>query len=76
MDILLWIVVWLLVGCGIAWMIGAAASLSDVSVTQQSSHRDAIGNIHHFPLPERAQANVSTGLGAPAGTDQGGLRSL
>jgi hypothetical protein len=76
MDILLWVVVWMLVGCGIAWMIGAAASLSDAPVGQPSSHHDAIGNIHHFPLAERAQPDVGAELSAAAGTDQGRLRSL
>ena len=76
MDILLWVVAWMLVGCGIAWMIGAAASLSDVPVDQQSSHPHAVGNIHHFPLAERAQADVGAELSAAVGTDQGRLRSL
>ena len=75
MEILLWVGVWLLSGCVVAWMIGAAASLSDVPAGQPLSHSDVIGNIGHFPLAERAQADVGAEL-TVASTDQGRFRSL
>ena len=75
MEILLWVVVWLVIGCVVAWMIGAAASMSDVPAGQQSSHPDAVGNIYHFPLAERAQADVGA-ESTVARTDQGRCRSL
>ena len=75
MEILLWVVVWLLIGCVVAWMIGAAASISDIPPGQQSSHPDAVGNILHFPLAERTQTDVGTEL-TVAGTDQRRCRSL
>ena len=75
MEILLWVVVWLVSGCVVAWMFGAAASMSDVPAGQQSSHLDAVGNIDHFPLAERAQADVGA-ESTVARTDQGRCRSL
>jgi len=56
-------------------MIGAAASMSDVPAGHQSSPPDAIGNIDHFPLAERAQAEVGA-ESTVARTDQGRCRSL
>jgi hypothetical protein len=73
MDILTWVLVWLLVGCGVAWMIGSAASLSNVPVDQDSSH-DAVRNIVRFSLRERARSDVGTELGVS--TDQGRLRRM
>jgi hypothetical protein len=75
MEILLWVVAWLVSGCVVAWMIGAAASMSDVPAGHQSSPPDAIGNIDHFPLAERAQAEVGA-ESTVARTDQGRCRSL
>ena len=73
MEIFLLIVAWLLVGCGIAWMIGSAASMSDATVGKHSSQYDADANIEQFWAGERAldeAANEATG------TDQRQLRSI
>ena len=73
MEILLWVVAWLLAGCGIAWMIGSAASISDVTVGKHSSQHDADANIEHFWIGERATdeaAKVATG------NDRRRMRSL
>jgi hypothetical protein len=75
MEILLWIVVWLLVGCIVAWLIGAAASMGDVPVNQESPHPESVANIDHLPLAERTPANVDVELRV-AGTEQGRFRSL
>ena len=75
MEILLWAVGWLVIGCVVAWMIGAAASMSDVPAGQQSSHPDAVGNIDHFPPAERAQADVGA-ESTVARSDQDRCRSL
>ena len=73
MEIFLWVVAWLLVGCGVAWMIGSAASMSDPAVGKHSSQHDADANIEHFWTGEHAPdeaANVATG------TDRRRLRSI
>ena len=73
MEIFLLVVAWLLVGCGVAWMIGSAASISDATVDKHSSQHDADANIEHFWAGERAPeeaANVATG------TDRRRLRSI
>ena len=75
MEILLWVVAWILVGCGVALFIGAVASLSDVPVDQHSSH-DAVGNIDYFRLGERAPENAVNEPNAVLATDWRRPRSI
>ena len=76
MEILLWVVAWLLGGCGVAWMIGSAASMSDdVTVGKHSSQHDADANIAHFWVNERAPDDAANELAA-TGTDRRRLRSI
>jgi hypothetical protein len=67
MDILLWIVAWLLIGCGVAWMIGGAAAMGEAPIDEHALHHDAVENIVHFPVGERAQDEVGAELSAAAG---------
>jgi hypothetical protein len=76
MDILLWVFAWLLVGCGVAWMIGAAASMSDAPIGKHASHQNLVGNIHRFSHGGRAQGDIAAELSATAGTDRRRLRGM
>ena len=76
MEILLWVVAWLLVGCGVAWMIGSAASMSDdVTGGKHSSQYDADANVEHFWVSERAPDDAAN-ESAAIGTDRRRLRSI
>jgi hypothetical protein len=77
MDILLWAVVaWLLLGLGVAWMIGTAASMSDAPVGKHASPDNPVRDIDHFPLYASAQGDFGPELNAAAGTDRRRLRSM
>jgi hypothetical protein len=76
MDILLWVVAWLFIGCGIAWVIGAAAAIGDAPADEHALHHDAVENIISFPVAERAQRDAGVELSAAAGTDRRQLRSM
>lgn len=75
MEILLLVVAWLLVGCGVAWVIGSAASMSNVPVGQDPSQHGAVGNIDHVSPGERVPDHTANEL-AVNGTDRRRLRSI
>jgi hypothetical protein len=62
MEILLLVAAWLLVGCGVAWMIGSAASMSDVTAAKHTAHHDAVGNIDHCRVGERESDGAANEL--------------
>ena len=66
MEILLWVVAWLLAGCGVAWMIGSAASMSDPPVGNHAPRQDAIEDFDHFLLSKNAQRDFGAESGAAA----------
>ena len=55
MEILVLIVAWILAGCGVAWMIGAAVFMSDPPVSNHAPRQDTLENIDHFSPDENAQ---------------------
>jgi hypothetical protein len=73
MEIFLLVVGWLLVGCGVAWMIGSAASMSDATVGKHAPQNDADANIEHFWDGEHAPDEAA---GVATGTDRRQLRSI
>ena len=72
MEILLLIVAWLLVGCGIAWVMGAANSTGDAPGGIRGSGQHARDNFNDFTPGEGASGDAGAGL-STAGTDRRGL---
>jgi hypothetical protein len=70
MEILLLIVAWILVGCGIAWVMGAAISVGDAPVGKRASARRARENVDNFPPGEGAPRDAGAELSPAAGTDR------
>jgi hypothetical protein len=64
MEILLLIVAWLVVGCGIARVIGGAISMGDAPVGKRASAQHARENFGNFLPAEDARGDAGAALSA------------
>jgi hypothetical protein len=78
MEILVLVIAWLLVGCGVAWVMGAAISMGDAPAGNRASRQETLENFDHVSAGEVAPGGfVDDGaeFSAAAGTDRRRLRS-
>ena len=78
MGIFLLVVAWLLAGCAIAWLMGAAASIGEPTLVERNSDQDALKRTGTSstiePASGREESETSFALSAAAGTERRRLR--
>ena len=78
MGIFLLVVAWLLAGCAIAWLMGAATSMGEPTLIERNPDQDALKRTGSFSTiePESGQeeSGTSFALSAATGTDRRRLR--
>ena len=78
MTMFLLVVAWLLAGCAIAWLMGAAASMGEPTLIEPNPDQDALkrtGSSSTIELaPGREESETSFALSAAKGTDRRRLR--
>jgi len=78
MGIFLLVVAWLLAGCAIAWLMGAAASMGEPALIEPNPDQDALNRTGSSstiePAPAQEESETSFALSAATGTDRRRLR--